>query len=62
MFADRVDGAMSYIAENGNVVVADDNVIDVHGVSWGHHAYARSIWWTPRWRRARMTSDSRYAI
>ena len=35
MFADRVDGAMSYIAENGNVVVADDNVIDVHGVSWG---------------------------
>ena len=34
MFADRVDGAMSYIAENGNVVVADDNVIDVHGVSW----------------------------
>ena len=28
MFADRVDGAMSYIAENGNVVVADDNVID----------------------------------
>lgn len=34
MFADRVDGAMSYIAENGNVVVAEDNVIDVHGVSW----------------------------
>ncbi|NEG89776.1 Cof-type HAD-IIB family hydrolase [Bifidobacterium aerophilum] len=32
MFADRVPRELSYIAENGNVVVADGELIEVHGV------------------------------
>lgn len=27
-------GAMSFVAENGNVVVADGEIVDVHGVGW----------------------------
>ncbi|MBT1180616.1 HAD family hydrolase [Bifidobacterium sp. CP2] len=31
----NADGrAMSFVAENGNVVVADGDVVDVHGVGW----------------------------
>lgn len=32
MFADRIPRELSYIAENGNVVVADGKLIEVHGV------------------------------
>ncbi|RSX51718.1 hydrolase [Bifidobacterium goeldii] len=32
MFEGRVDGELSYVAENGNVVVADGKIIEVHGV------------------------------
>ena len=30
----RSDRAMSFVAENGNVVVADGEIVDVHGVGW----------------------------
>ena len=32
--ADESGRAMSFVAENGNVVVADGGIVDVHGVGW----------------------------